>query len=73
MEIDGVVKLFPVPKNVPPETAEYQFKVPELAIAAKSTVPVPHLDPGVVVVITGETKIVSITVAHVIGDNLSHN
>jgi hypothetical protein len=49
----GVVKLVPVPRNVPPVAAAYQFIVPALAVAPRMTVPVPHLDPGVVPVMVG--------------------
>lgn len=49
----GVVKLIPVPSDTPPVTSAYQLIVPALAVAPKITVPVPHLDPGVVPVIVG--------------------
>ena len=49
----GVVKLIPVPKLAPPVAAAYQFMVPALATAPKVTVPVPHLDAGVELVIVG--------------------
>ena len=49
----GVVKLDPVPKLDPPLEAENQLSVPALPLAAKSTVPVPHLEPGVVEEIVG--------------------
>lgn len=48
MEIDGVLKLVPVPKELPPEEAAYQFMVPIDAVAPKFTLPVPQLLPGVV-------------------------
>ena len=54
--MDGVVKLVPVPNDVPPEDAAYQFMVPELAVAPKITVPESHREPGVVPVMTGEVK-----------------
>ncbi len=57
----GVVKLVPVPSDVPPVEAAYQLMVPALAVAPKITVPVPHLDPGVVPVIVGIVLIVAIT------------
>ena len=43
----GVVKLVPVPSEEPPVEAEYQLIVPALAVAPRSTVPVPHRDPSV--------------------------
>ena len=49
----GVVKLVPVPKLVPPVKEEYQFMVPELAVAPKVTTPGPQLKSGVVDVIVG--------------------
>ena len=42
-----------MPKLAPPLDAAYQFIVPALAVAPKTTVPVPHLEPGVVVEIVG--------------------
>ncbi len=57
--IVGVVNDVPVPNEVPPVLASYQFNVPALAVAASTTVPVPHLEPGVVDVTDG----VVITVA----------
>jgi hypothetical protein len=48
-----VVKLVPVPRDAPPVGAAYQLIVPALAVAPRITVPVPHLDPGVVPVIVG--------------------
>ena len=60
VEIDGVVKLVPVPKEEPPEEATYQFIVPALAIAARETVPVPHLEPGVVPVIASNEYTVTV-------------
>jgi hypothetical protein len=49
----GVVKLVPVWSKLPPEAAEYQLIVPALAVAPRITVPVPHLEAGVVPVIAG--------------------
>ena len=49
----GVVKLIPVPSETPPVAAAYQLIIPALAVAPRATVPVPHLDPGVVPVIVG--------------------
>ncbi len=53
VEILGVTKLVPVPKETPPVKALYQFKVPALAVAFKVTVPLPQRLPGVTVVIVG--------------------
>ena len=39
----------PVPKATPPVDAAYHVTVPALTVAAKSKVPVPHLESGVVV------------------------
>lgn len=55
------MKLVPVPRDVPPVAAAYQFIVPALAVAPRITVPVPHLDPGVVLVIVGIALTVAIT------------
>ena len=57
----GVVKLVPVPIEAPPVAAAYQLIVPALAVAPNTTVPVPHLDPGVVPVIVGIGLTVAIT------------
>jgi len=57
----GVVKLVPVPREVPPVEPEYQFIVPALADAPRVTVPVPHLDAGVVPVIVGTVVTVTAT------------
>ncbi len=48
LDILGVVNDVPVPNDVPPVTAAYQFNMPALAVAPKVTVPVPHTEPGVV-------------------------
>ena len=45
-----MVKGEPVPIEVPPEAAEYHVIVPDEAVAAKETVPVPDLLPEVVAV-----------------------
>ena len=42
----GVVKVLPLPKELPPVAAKYQFKVPLLAVAPRTTVPGSHLVPG---------------------------
>ena len=61
----GVVKLIPVPIETPPVAAAYQFIVPALAVAPNITVPVPHLDPGVVPVIVGIAFTVAVTAVRV--------
>ena len=48
-----VVYEVPVPSDVPPVAAAYQFKVPALAVAPKVAVPVPHIAAGVVAVTVG--------------------
>ena len=60
-EIDGVVKLPPVPSAAPPEAAAYQVMVPPVAVADKATVPVPQRVPEVVPVILGVTLTVAAT------------
>jgi hypothetical protein len=52
-EMLGVVKEVPVPKDVPPVAAVYQFIVPEDAVAPNVTMPVPHLLPGVTALTEG--------------------
>lgn len=60
-EIEGVVKLLPVPAITPPLALSYQLMIPALAVAPKFTVPVPHRLPGVVPVILGMSLIVATT------------
>ena len=57
-EILGVVKLVPVPSDNPPLEFAYQLIVPAEAVAAKATVPEPHLELVVVPVIVGIALIV---------------
>ena len=57
----GVVNVLPVPKAVPPVGTLYQLKVPKLAVAPKTTVPVPQRLPGVVPTIAGMRLTVAIT------------
>ena len=52
-DIEGVVKLVPVPKLEPPVGAAYQLIVPADAVAPNVTVPVPQTLPGVDPVIVG--------------------
>ena len=49
----------PVPSEVPPVEALYQLMVPALAVAPKVTVPVPHLEDGVVPEMVGIALIVA--------------
>ena len=60
-EILGVVKLVPVPNDVPPVVAAYQLIVPAEAVAPKVTVPVLQIDAGVVPVIVGAVFTVAFT------------
>lgn len=64
----GVVNETPVPNNVPPVKAEYQFIVPPLVVAAKESVPVPHLLAGVEVNIAG--VVVTVATMDVLGDEV---
>ena len=57
----GVVNEVPVPSDVPPVAAAYQFKVPALAVAPKVTVPVPQRLAGVVAVTVGMAFTVAMT------------
>ena len=63
----GVVKLVPVPNELPPVAAAYQLIVPADAVAPKVTVPGPQRVPGVVPVMVG-LPIVIIVFAEIIGD-----
>ncbi len=60
LDIDGVVKLVPVPKALPPLDAAYQLIVPVPA-ADKLTVPVPQRLPSVVELKVGIAVTVAIT------------
>ena len=51
--INGVVKLVPVARAVPPVAAEYQEITPLEAVAPNVTVPDPQIAAGVVAVIVG--------------------
>ena len=53
LDIDGVIKLIPVPKLEPPVAAAYQLMVPADAVAPNVTRPVPQTLPGVDPVIVG--------------------
>jgi hypothetical protein len=67
VEILGVVYVVPVPKELPPDEAEYQLIVPAEAVAPSVTVPGPHLAPGVVAVMVGIAFTVIVTVFEVAG------
>lgn len=56
-----MVKLIPVPRELPPVEAAYQLIVPADAVAPKLTVPVPHLEAGVELLIVGITFTVAVT------------
>ena len=60
-DIDGVIKLVPVPKLAPPDAAAYQLMVPADAVAPNVTVPVPQILAGVVPVMVGTVLTVAIT------------
>ena len=62
VEINGVVKLVPKPRGVPPVAAAYQLSVPTVAVAPRISVPGPVLVAGVVPVIVGIVKIVKVFV-----------
>ena len=59
----GVVKLAPVPNNVPADAASYQsMVVPAALVADIVTVPVPHLEPFTgAVAAAGTVFIVAVT------------
>ena len=57
----GVVYDVPVPIDVPPVDAAYQFIVPAEAVAPSVTVPASHLAAGVVVKIAGVVLTVAVT------------
>ena len=57
----GVFHGEPVPNAAPPVEAAYHVTVPALTVAAKSSVPVPHLESGVAVSTVGISVTVAIT------------
>ena len=59
--MEGVVKVVPVPRDVPPVEAAYQFTVPADGVAPKVTVPVPQREAGVVPVMVGVVVTVAAT------------
>lgn len=60
-EREGVIKLFPEPRVVPPVEAAYQLMVPADAVACKVTDPASQREAGVVPVIAGIGLIVATT------------
>ena len=60
--MEGVVKLLPVPRGLPPLATLYQVNTPpEQPEALRDIVPVPHLDPSVPTGIDGTGLIVAMT------------
>ena len=57
----GVVKLVPVPNELPPVEAAYQLIVPPEEVAPRVTVPVPQREAGVEPVIVGVVFTVAVT------------
>ena len=66
VDIDGVVKLVPVPREVPPDETLYQLIVPLEAVAPKVTVPESQREAGAVAVIVGTS--LSVTNTGVLGE-----
>lgn len=60
VDILGVVKLVPVPKELPPDEAAYQLIVPAEAVAPKFTLPASHREAGVVAVMVGVVLAVAV-------------
>ena len=61
VDIDGVVKLVPVPTEVPPVGTLNQLIVPFEAVAPKVTVPESQREAGAVAVISGTSLTVTNT------------
>ena len=61
MVILGVVNVLPEANILPPDAFAYQFKVPLLARAPITTVPLPQVDPVLVLKIVGIGFTVAIT------------
>lgn len=53
--MEGVVKVGPVPRDTPPVGVAYQLIAPSEAVAPRVTVPAPHLEAGVALVMVGTT------------------
>ena len=66
-ESTGVVYVVPVPRDVPPTFAEYQFIVPSVAVAPRVTVPASHRDAGEVVETEGTAFTVRVIVFELAG------
>ena len=54
------MNVLPDPRLVPPVAAVYQYTVPLLDTALRTTEPAPHLEPGVIEVMVGEELIVTL-------------
>ncbi len=61
VEIDGVLKLVPVPTALPPLEELNQLMVPPLLEADKLTEPEPQMDPSLVPRMTGAFVILMVT------------
>jgi hypothetical protein len=61
----GVVKLVPVPREVPPVATSYQLMLPDEEVAESVTVPASHREPGVVDVIVAPLLTVRTAAAEV--------
>ena len=59
----GVLKVVPVPNELPPEAAAYQFRVPEQSVADIATEPDPQRDPPRAVGAGVAEPITAVTVA----------
>ena len=60
--------MLPEPRFVPPVAASYQYTVPVLEVAPRTTDPSPQRSPGVDVVIDGNSNTVAVTA--VLGDKI---
>jgi hypothetical protein len=60
-EIEGVLKVVPVPSTDPPLDTAYQFTVPADAVASSETVPAAQRPSGEVLVIVGIALTVAVT------------
>ena len=60
-DIEGVVNDEPVPSDVPPKEAAYQFITPAEVVALNTKVPASHLEAGVVDKIVGVLFMVAST------------
>ena len=71
--MEGVVKLAPVPKLVPPLDAANQFNVPLQPPPPSTTVPVPHRVAPVVEGLVGMALIVATTVVRELSQPLTEH